>query len=301
MIFLTEATQRFYPLTCSDHQARVPGGTGFPPPRRKIGAPRSYRGGVLILLGLVLVLLGSFLAIIGMLGAVGSSLQLKLLPGRSVTPLAALRSRLPKPGAKNATPRVVVRGMAAPGPGGRYEAPLSGGECVWFLATQTAADGDQRSTVDRFAAQPFVLTDPTGARVLVGPNCPGLEQIVPSTRETRTDPHPWFDEAPTVDAAVDVYEFLLTEGQDILASGELSAEPDGTLRLGGQVVLSAGGEDAAAGDPARRNLKRNLSTAAVGVMLISTGALVLGLNPPSAVEQDNLHRNSAAAPAAKSR
>ena len=258
-------------------------------PWRKIGPAPGYRGGVLILLGLILVLTGSFLAIIGMLGAIGSGLLLKVLPGRSVTPLAALRARLPKPGAK-AAPRVVVRGQVAAGPGGRYAAPLSGGECVWYLATQTATDGGARSTVDRFAAQPFVLTDPSGARVLIGPNCPGLEQIAPSARETRPDPHPWFDEAPTVDAAVDVYEFVLTEGQDILASGDLSAAPDGTLRIGGEVVLSAGGEEAAGGDPMRRNVRRDLVAACCGLAVIGAGALVLGLNPPSQTPDENLHK-----------
>lgn len=264
------------------------------PPAAKIGEVRGYRGEVLILLGLVLVLVGSFLAIIGMLGAVGSGLQLKVLPGRTVTPLPSLRARL----AKGGSPRVVVRGRVAPGPGGEYAAPLSGGACVWYLATQTAADGENRSTVDRFAAQPFVLTDSTGARVLVGPNCPALDQIPPTARETRADPHPWFDEAPTVDAAIDVFEFVLTEGQDLLASGELSADPDGTLRIGGEVVLSAGGEEAAAGDPARRHLLRDLVTAVAGLVLIGSGALVLGKNPPGAVNQDNLHRNSAASSAA---
>jgi hypothetical protein len=248
----------------------------------------------MILLGLVLVLTGAFLAIIGLLGAVGNGLLLKASPGRGVTPLAALRSRLAQPDAKPA--RVVVRGQVAAGPGGQYEAPLSGGRCVWYLATQTVADAEERSTVDRFAAQPFVLTDPAGARVLVGPKCPGLDQIAPTTREKRDEPHPWFDEAPGVEGSVDVFEFVLTEGQDILAAGELTADPDGTLRIGGEVTLSGGGDEAALGDPAREKLRRNVSTAAAGLVLISAGALVLGLNPPGAVDPDNLHRGSVAQP-----
>jgi hypothetical protein len=253
----------------------------------------------MILLGLVLTLAGSFVAIIGLLGALGSGFRLKPSAGRSVTPIAALRSRLPKPGSKDRrAPRVVVRGQVAAGPGGEYAAPLSGGPCVWYLATQTATDGANRSTVDRFAAQPFVLTDSSGARVLVGPKCPALEQIQPTARETREDPHPWFDQAPEVDAAVDVFEFMLTEGQDVLASGELTADPDGTLRIGGDVVLSMGGDEAALGDPAKRHLRRDFVWASAGLALIAAGAIVMAANPPSATPQENLHRPSAVAPPA---
>jgi hypothetical protein len=286
--------------------------------------------GVLILLGLLLVLTGSFLAIIGLLGAIGAGFQLRVLPGRSVTAISGLRARLPAADAghaKSGRPakarasrraaaqddregavavedeaprptRVVVRGRVSAGPGGTYTAPLSGGPCAWYLATQTVVDGDERSTVDRFAAQPFVLTDAGGERVLVGPVCPALEQIPPTAREVRADPHPWFDEAPVGAGEVEVYEFTLTEGQEVLASGELSAAPDGTLRIGGEVVLSAPTAETTAGDPARATLRRDFKMAAIGLGLLCAGALILGTAQHSTVDPDTLHRAAAASPAA---
>lgn len=194
--------------------------------------------------------------------------------------------------------RVVVRGRVTAGPGGTYTAPLSGAECAWYLATQTAVAGEARSTVDRFAAQPFVLTDGAGGRVLVGPVCPALEQIPPSAREVRADPHPWFDKAPVGDGEIEVYEFTLTEGQDVLASGDLSAGPDGTLRIGGEVVLSSPTAETTAGDPARATLRRDFKMAAAGLCLVCAGALILGTAQHDGVNPDMLHKAAAAAPAA---
>ena len=228
------------------------------------------------LIGLLSVLTGSFLAIIGLLGAMGSALTLKLLPGRGVEEIAALPGR----SARSATsrfgpPRVVVRGAVAPGPGGTYRAPLSDQECVWYLATQTVVDGGRRATVDRFAPMPFALLDGEGHSVLVGPECPALEQVAPSFREKRAEPHPWFDEAPTLSGEVEVFEFLLTEGSDLLAAGDLGLTPAGEPALAGDVTLSAGGDAAAAGDPARRKLPRDLVMAFAGLALIIMGAVVL--------------------------
>lgn len=283
---------------------------------------------VLILLGLLVVLTGAFLAIIGLLGAIGAGFQLRVLPGRSVTAISGLREKLPSAtppsskaakgakapaekagekagdatGTKTVEPparepvatRVVVRGRVAAGPGGTYTAPLSGGACAWYLASQTVVDGAERSTIDRFAAQPFILTDASGARVLVGPICPALEQIPPAAREVRPDPHPWFDEAPLGDGEVEVYEFTLTEGQDVLASGELSAGPDGTLRIGGEVVLSAPTAEATAGDPMRKTLRRDFKMAVAGLCLVCAGALILGTSHEDLVNPETLNRGTAA-------
>ncbi|HUR72931.1 MAG TPA: hypothetical protein VMZ00_01570 [Sporichthya sp.] len=232
------------------------------------------------LIGLLSVLTGSFLAIIGLLGAMGSALTLKLLPGRGVEEIATLPERSARSAAsKYGPPRIVVRGTVAAGPGGLYRAPLSDQECVWYLATQTVAEGSRRATVDRFAPQPFALRDAEGRSVLVGPDCPALEQIAPSFRETRSDPHPWFDEAPALPGSaageVEVLEFLLNEGSDVLAAGDLGRTPAGEPVLGGDVMLSAGGDAAASGDPARRRLPRDLRLALAGIALIVTGSVVL--------------------------
>lgn len=228
------------------------------------------------LIGLLSVLSGAFLAIIGLLAAMGSALTLKLLPGRGVEEIAKLADRSARSaGSKYGPPRVVVRGSVAAGPGGTYRAPLSDRECVWFLATQTVADGGQRSTVDRFAPLPFALRDAAGHSVLVGPDCPALEQIAPSFRETRTEPHPWFDTPPALEGGVEVFEFVLTEGSDLLAAGDLGLTPAGEPALGGEVMLSAGGDAAASGDPARRRLPRDLGMALAGIVLIVMGAVVL--------------------------
>ena len=228
------------------------------------------------LIGLLSVLTGSFFAIIGLLGAMGSALTLKLLPGRGVERISELRARSARSASsKFGPPRVVVRGTVAAGPGGTYRAPLSDAECVWYLATQTVVEGGRRATVDRFAPMPFALRDAEGHRVLVGPDCPALEQLPPSYRETRTEPHPWFDEAPGLSGGVEVFEFLLTEGSDLLAAGDLGTSPDGEPALGGEVTLSAGGDAAAAGDPVRRKLPRDLMMAVAGIVLIVMGAVVL--------------------------
>jgi hypothetical protein len=228
------------------------------------------------LIGLLSVLTGSFLAIIGLLGAMGSVLTLKLLPGRGVERISELRTRSARSAtSKFGPPRVVVRGTVATGPGGTYRAPLSDQECVWYLATQTVVDGGRRATVDRFAPMPFALRDAEGNSVLVGPDCPALEQLAPSFRETRTEPHPWFDEAPALTGEIEVFEFVLTEGSDLLAAGDLGTGPDGGPALAGDVTLSAGGDVAASGDPARRKLPRDLVMAFAGVALIVMGAVVL--------------------------
>ncbi|MBA3744722.1 hypothetical protein [Sporichthya sp.] len=236
------------------------------------------------LIGLLSVLTGSFLAIIGLLGAMGSALTLKLLPGRGVEEIAQLPERSTKSaGPKYGAPRVVVRGTVAAGPGGTYRSPLSDQECVWYLATQTVVDGGRRATVDRFAPLPFTLSDAEGHQVLVGPHCPALDQLSPSFRESRPDPHPWFDEAPELAGGVapgtaptiEVYEFVLTDGADLLAAGDLGSTPSGAPVLGGEVTLSAGGDAAAAGDPAKRRLPRDLGMALAGLVLIVMGAVTL--------------------------
>lgn len=231
------------------------------------------------LIGLPLVLTGAFLAIIGLLGAIGTSLTLKVLPGRKVVDIAGLPADT-GPDADTADPaartdRVVVRGTVAAGPGGTYRAPLSDTECAWYLASQTVATGTERVTVDRYPPQPFVLRDPQGQTVLVGPDCPALEQIAPSFRETRTDPHPWFDEAPAAPGEIEVFEFVLTEGSDLLASGNLGPGADGTRALSGAVSLSAAGDAAAAGDPGRRTLRRDLALALAGLAMLGLGSLML--------------------------
>jgi hypothetical protein len=248
-----------------------------------------YGGGVKTLIGLLSVLVGSFLAIIGLLGAMGSALTLKLLPGRRVETIANLPARAS--GAKTSkygAPRVVVRGTVGAGPGGTYRAPLSDQECVWYLATQTATAGGRRMAVDHFAPAPFVLRDEAGNSVLVGPECPALEQIAPSFRERRTGPHPWFTDTAGLGADVDVevFEFLLTEGADLLAAGDLHTAADGQPTLDGSVALSAGGDEAAAGDPARRTLPRSLAMAVAGIALIVLGAVTL-----SFVDEDDFDDN----------
>ncbi len=131
----------------------------------------------------------------------------------------------------------------------------------------------ERQTVDRFSAEPFALVDSDGARVLVGPRCPALEQITPSAREVRSQPHPWFDEKVS-GAEVEVYEFTLAEGTDLVASGELTTTADGSPHVAGEVVLSAAPE-AAAGDPARAALRRDVVRAFGGWALVLAGALIL--------------------------
>jgi hypothetical protein len=229
---------------------------------------------VLVLAGLVCVVTGSFLAIIGMLGAVGAGLQLRLLPGRKPVDLDSLAAAAAKPGS-----RVVVRGTVVAGPAGELRAPLSGTACVWYLASQsTVADG-ARSTVDRYSPAPFALQDAAGRRVLVGPVCPALEQIAPSFRLDTDAPHPWFDEAPAALGAVQVLEFSLAGGEDLLAAGDVGTAPDGTPTLGGEVTLSGGGDAAALGDPAGRTFRRDLMLAAGGLALIALGALCLSAAP----------------------
>ncbi|GAA0622353.1 hypothetical protein GCM10009547_26520 [Sporichthya brevicatena] len=236
------------------------------------------------LIGLLSVLTGSFLAIIGLLGAMGSALTLKLLPGRGVEEIAKLPERAARSAkSKYGAPRVVVRGTVAAGPDGPYRAPLSESECVWFLATQTVSVNGRRATVDRYAPAPFALQDAAGNRVLIGPECPALEQIAPSFRETRAASHPWFDESPKLagsaagEAApkIDVFEFVLTEGSDLLAAGDLTQTADGTPALAGEVTLSAGGDAAASGDPARRRLPRDVAMAVAGIALCVMGAVIL--------------------------
>ncbi len=233
------------------------------------------------LIGLLSVLTGSFLAIIGLLGAMGSALTLKLLPGRGVEEIAKLPERAARSAkSKYGAPRVVVRGTVAAGPDGLYRAPLSESECVWFLATQTVSANGRRATVDRYAPAPFALQDAEGNRVLIGPECPALEQIAPSFRETRAESHPWFDESPQLPGTntageIDVFEFVLTEGSDLLAAGDLTQTPDGTPALAGEVTLSAGGDAAASGDPARRRLPRDVAMAVAGIALCVMGAIIL--------------------------
>jgi hypothetical protein len=229
---------------------------------------------VLVLAGLVFVLTGSFLAIIGMLGAGGSGLQLKLLPGRAPVTIDSLAPADAKPGS-----RVVVRGTVSAGPGGTLRAPLSGADCVWYLASQSAVADGARSTVERYSAEPFELRDATGRRVLVGPVCPALEQLPPTYRTDSDLPHPWFDEAPATPGTVQVFEFSLAGGEDLLAAGELGSAPDGTPTLGGEVTLSGGGDAAALGDPAHRTFHRDLVVAGAGVALIALGSLFLSIAP----------------------
>jgi hypothetical protein len=231
---------------------------------------------------MLLVLFGSFLAIIGLLGAVGSGLQLKLLPGRELMEIGKL------PTAKRrAGERVVVRGTVAAGPGGTTRAPLSGLECVWHLTTQTADDGTRVNTVERYSSAPFVLHAPDGPSVLVGPQCPALEQIAPVYRETRTEPHPWFDEAPDLPGEIHVYEFVLTGGEDLLAAGELRLEEGTSPALAGPVTLSAGGDAAALGDPVRSLWRRDLRLAVAGLVLIALGSVIIGVAPDGETRRDD--------------
>jgi hypothetical protein len=229
---------------------------------------------VLVLAGLVCVLTGSFLAIIGMLGAVGAGLQMRLLPGRKPVDMDSVAPAEAKPGS-----RVVVRGTVVAGPGGVLRAPLSGTACVWYLASQSAVADGERSTVDRYSPAPFALQDAAGRRVLVGPVCPALEQIAPSYRMEADAPHPWFDEAPTTVGSVQVLEFSLAGGEDLLAAGEVGSAPDGTPTLGGEVTLSGGGDAAALGDPAQHTFQRDLLLAGAGLALIALGSLCLSDAP----------------------
>lgn|GEM_PF-4488325 len=226
-----------------------------------------------VLVGLILVLTGSFLAIIGMLGAVGAGLQLRLLPGRRVTTFDSVTPA-------RVGERVVVRGTVTGGPAGTLTAPLSGRACVWYLAAQSAGEGSDRSTVERYAPAPFVLTDPVGRRLPVGPRCPALEQMAPSWRESREDGHPWFTEAPTASGEVEVLEFILTGGEDLLAAGDVTVEGGG-VALSGEVALSAGGDPAALGDPAHGTWRRDLRLAFAGFVLIVAGSLVLAVSTHS--------------------
>ncbi|MGQ0467714.1 MAG: hypothetical protein ACT4QG_20645 [Sporichthyaceae bacterium] len=224
-----------------------------------------------MLVGIVLVLAGSFLAMIGLLGAIGSGLQLKLLPGRSVLKIGELSAAK-----KQAGQRVVVRGAAAAGPGGTIRAPLSGQECIWYLTTQTADDGERVNTIERYSPEPFALKAADGATALVGPRCPALEQIRPVFRETRQDPHPWFDEAPDLPGEIHVYEFVLTGDEDLIAAGELTLD-GATPALTGEVTLSAGGDEAAFGDPTKTIWRRDLRLALVGLVLIVGGSLIISV------------------------
>jgi len=221
---------------------------------------------VLVLLGLILVLTGAFLAIMGTAAAIGVSLRGSALPGRGLT-------EIPKLAKATTGRRVVVRGRAAAGPGGESPAPLSGTPCVWYLASQSVVREGERETVERFSAEPFALVDASGARVLVGPRCPALEQIAPSAREVRSSPHPWFDE-PVSGDEVEVYEFVVATGAELVASGELARAADGTSHVAGEVVLSAAPE-AAAGDAARAGVRRDLVRAFGGWALVLAGALIL--------------------------
>jgi hypothetical protein len=225
---------------------------------------------VVVLAGLLLVLAGSFLAIIGTLGAIGAGVQMRLLPGRTVIPF----EKLPRSARGR---RVVVRGTVAAGPGGTVRAPLSGRECVWYLASQSATDGTRRDTVETFSAQPFALVDLGGRRVLVGPRCPALEQIAPSWRAGRQDGHPWFERAPETVGEVEVLEFVLVGGEDLLAAGDVGTTIDGSAVLAGEVALSAGGDVAALGDPAGRTWRRDLRLALAGFVLIAGGAVLLSV------------------------
>jgi len=218
---------------------------------------------VLTLLGIVLVVTGALLAIIGTLGAIGSSLQVRTVPGRVVQPTKELGG---------VHGRAMVHGRAAAGPGGVYPAPLSGRPCVWYLASQSAVRGEERQTQDRFAPQPFVIEDDTG-RVLVGPRCPALEQITPSYRSQTQ--HPWFGVTATAEAErFEVFEFIVPADTALTASGEVLLDTDGPPRLGGDVVLSLA-RRAAQGDPARFKLRRDLTLAFAGALLVVLGALAL--------------------------
>ncbi len=232
-----------------------------------------------MLLGIVLVLFGSFLAIIGLLGAIGSGLQLKLLPGRELMELAALPEAKRREGQ-----RIVVRGAVAAGPGGTVTAPLSGLECVWYLTTQTADDGKRVATIERYSPGPFALQGADGASALIGPQCPALEQIAPVYRETRTESHPWFDEAPDLPGEISVYEFVLTGGEDLLAAGRLNLTEGAPPSLEGPVTLSASGDAAALGDPVRTVWRRDLRLAVIGVVVITIGSLIIAVAPKGANE-----------------
>ena len=229
----------------------------------------------MVQLGTVLVLAGTFLGLIFTLSAVGSGIQVHVLPGRRVTAVAKLGTT---------GGRVVVQGRAEAGPAGTYQAPLSGAECVWYLASRSrvaaAVGGDDagRSTVDRYPDQPFTLVDPAGNRVLVGPRCPALEQIPPSFRSVGEGDHPWFGAAAEASAddaeSVEVYEFVVTAGTALVAAGDLTRTADGTPHLDGDVVLSAL-PAAAEGDPARARFRRDVIRAVIGWALVILGALLL--------------------------
>jgi hypothetical protein len=247
----------------------------MPHPSGVTGCRRNgYGCAVLVLAGLVCVLTGSLLAIIGMLGAVGAGLQMRLLPGRKPVEMNSLAAAGAKPGS-----RVVVRGTVVAGPAGVLQAPLSGTACVWYLASQSVVADGERSTVDRYSCAPFALQDAAGRQVLVGPRCPALEQIAPSYRMQADAPHPWFDEAPATAGPVQVLEFSLAGGEDLLAAGDVGTAPDGTPTLSGEVTLSAGGDAAALGDPAQRTFQRDLILAGAGVALIALGSLCLSVAP----------------------
>lgn len=238
-----------------------------------------------MLVGIVLVLGGSFLAIIGLLGAIGSGLQLKLLPGRSLLEIGALREAKGQAGQ-----RVVVRGTVAEGPGGTFRAPLSGQECVWYLTTQTADNGERVNTIERYSPEPFALQAADGATALIGPKCPALEQIRPVFRETRPDPHPWFDEAPDLPGEIHVYEFVLVAGEDLLAAGVLDLGGPAPA-LGGEVTLSAGGDAASLGDPTKTVWRRDLRLAVLGLGLIAAGSVIISVADKG--ENENYPRASA--------
>jgi hypothetical protein len=210
---------------------------------------------VVTLLGIVLVLSGAFLGIIGTLGAVGASLQLSVVPGRAPRPVKNLGE---------VSGRAMVHGRAAAGPGGVYTAPLSGTPCVWYLASESTVRGDDRQTEESFSPEPFVLDDGTG-RVLVGPRCPALEQLAPSYRDVR-------EEEQT--GRVEVYEFVIAAETAVTASGEVTLDTHDQPRIGGEVVLSVD-VAAAAGDPARYKLRRDITLAFGGWVLAFLGALVL--------------------------
>lgn len=236
-----------------------------------------------MLVGILLVLLGSFLSIVGLLGAIGSGLQLTLLPGRTVLEIGGL------PGAKRRSgQRVVIRGTVVPGPGGTVRAPLSGLECVWYLTTQTADDGQRVATVERYSPAPFALQS-AGAIALIGPQCPALEQIKPVYRDARAEPHPWFDQAPDLPGEIGVYEFVLTGGEDLLAAGVLRLDGP-TPALEGPVTLSAGGDAAALGDPVGTVWRRDLRLAAAGLVLIAAGSGIIAVAPKG--ENENYPRAS---------
>jgi hypothetical protein len=89
----------------------------------------------------------------------------------------------------------------------------------------------------------------------------------------RSQPHPWFDETVS-GPEVEVYEFTLPEGTELVASGELTSAADGSPHVAGEVVLSASPE-AAVGDPARAALRRDVVRAFGGWALVLAGALIL--------------------------